>query len=55
MLHALYDLLEAVWELYHNGTQFQIDQFGTGAKYVEARTRTNATIRTILSRLAGLN
>jgi hypothetical protein len=55
MLHALYDLLEAVWELYHNGTRFQIDQFGTGARYVEERKRTNAAIRRILSRLAGLS
>lgn len=52
MLHVLYDLLEAVWELYHNGKRFQIDQFGAGAKYVEERTRTNATVRRILSRLA---
>ena len=55
MLHALYDLLEAVWELYYNGSQLQIDRFGTGANYVEASTRTNATIRRILSSLAGLN
>jgi antirestriction protein ArdC len=53
MLHVLYDLLEAVWELYYNGKRFQIDQFGAGAKYVEERTRTNATVRRILSRLAG--
>lgn len=55
MLHSLYDLLDALQELYYNSTRFQIAQFGTGAKYVEARTRTNTTIRTILSRLAGLN
>ena len=55
MLHSLYDLLDALQELYYNGTRFQIAQFGTGRKYVDARTRTNTTVRTILSRLAGLN
>jgi hypothetical protein len=49
MLHSLHDLLDALWELYDNGTQFQIVQFGAGTKYVDARTQTGTSIRTILS------
>jgi hypothetical protein len=51
MLHFLYDLLDAIADLYLNGRKFDTSQFGKGGGYDRERARIRTMTREVLDRL----